>query len=153
MKQMYLKKLIFDTVVKLVSSSRRSLKFDSTKSYNPPFIQLAVLNHYKWKGARSVEMGTVVKNNDFFFFVCFWGTSGSFCSFFLCCPSQRSARSQVPSLGGNPPGDWQSVVGWGDAGFEPGTAGQQPGTLPLSYHASQEQWFIYYNNYILLPDF
>ncbi len=26
-----------------------------------------------------------------------------FCNFFLCCPSQRSARSQVPSLGGNPP--------------------------------------------------
>jgi hypothetical protein len=56
--------------------------------------------------------------------------------FFLCCPSQRSARSQVPSLGGNPPGHWQSAVGWGDAGFEPGTAGQQPGALPLSYHAS-----------------
>jgi hypothetical protein len=26
-----------------------------------------------------------------------------FRNFFLCCPSQRSARSQVPSLGGNPP--------------------------------------------------
>ncbi len=26
--------------------------------------------------------------------------------------------------GGNPPGDWPSAVGWGDAGFEPGTAGQ-----------------------------
>ncbi len=57
-------------------------------------------------------------------------------NFFLCCPSQRSARSQVPSQGGNPQGDWQSAVGWGDAGFEPGTAGQQSGALPLSYHAS-----------------
>jgi hypothetical protein len=27
-------------------------------------------------------------------------------------------------------------VGWGDTGFEPGTAGQQSGTLPLSHHAS-----------------
>jgi hypothetical protein len=26
-------------------------------------------------------------------------------------------------------------VGWEDAGFEPGTAGQQTGTLPLSHHA------------------
>ncbi len=39
-------------------------------------------------------------------------------------------------LGGNPPGDWQSAVGWGDAGFKPGNAGLQPGTLPLSHHAS-----------------
>jgi hypothetical protein len=31
--------------------------------------------------------------------------------------------SAIP--GGNPPGDGQSAVGWGDAGFEPGTAGQQ----------------------------
>jgi hypothetical protein len=30
--------------------------------------------------------------------------------------------SAIP--GGNPPGDWQSAAGWGDAGFEPGTAGQ-----------------------------
>ncbi len=42
--------------------------------------------------------------------------------------------SAIP--GGNPPGDWQSVVGWGDKGFEPGTAGQQSGALPLSHHAS-----------------
>jgi hypothetical protein len=38
--------------------------------------------------------------------------------------------------GSNPPGDWQSAVGWGDTGFEPGTAGNQSGALPLSYHAS-----------------
>jgi hypothetical protein len=42
--------------------------------------------------------------------------------------------SAIP--GGNPPEDWQSAVGSGDAGFEPGTAGQQSGTLPLSHHAS-----------------
>jgi hypothetical protein len=35
--------------------------------------------------------------------------------------------SAIP--GGNPPGDRQSAVGWGNAGFEPGTAGQQSGTL------------------------
>ncbi len=44
--------------------------------------------------------------------------------------------SAIP--GGNPPGDWQSAVGWGDPGFEPGTAGQQSGMLPLSHHASLE---------------
>ncbi len=74
----------------------------------------------------------------FFFSLYVFGEQAvNFRNFFLCCPSQRSARSQVPSLGGNPPGDWQSAVGWGDAGFEPGTAGQQPGALSLSYHASQ----------------
>jgi hypothetical protein len=45
-----------------------------------------------------------------------------------------SRPSAIP--GGNPPGDGQSTVGWGDAGFEPGTAGQQSGELPLSHHAS-----------------
>ncbi len=43
-----------------------------------------------------------------------------------------SQPSAIP--GGNPPGDWQSAVGWGDAGFESGTAGQQSGVLPLSHH-------------------
>jgi hypothetical protein len=38
--------------------------------------------------------------------------------------------------GGNPPGDWQSAISWGDSGFEPGTAGQQSGALPLSHYAS-----------------
>jgi hypothetical protein len=44
-----------------------------------------------------------------------------------------SQPSAIP--GGNPPEDWQLAVGWGDAGFEPGTAVQQSGTLPLSHHA------------------
>ncbi len=43
-----------------------------------------------------------------------------------------SQPSAIP--GGNPPEDWQSAVGWGDAGFEPGTAGHQSGALPLSHH-------------------
>ncbi len=81
--------------------------------------------------------------NFFFFFVCFWRTSGSFLNFLLCCPSQRSACSQVPSQGGNPPENWQSAVGWGDAGFEPRDcrttvwcATIELPCLPLSYHAS-----------------
>jgi hypothetical protein len=37
---------------------------------------------------------------------------------------------------GNPPGDWQSAMGWGDAMFELGTAGKQSGALPLNHHAS-----------------
>jgi hypothetical protein len=33
-----------------------------------------------------------------FFFICFWRSSSSFFhDFLLCCPSQRSAQSQVPS--------------------------------------------------------
>jgi hypothetical protein len=44
--------------------------------------------------------------------------------------------SAIP--GGNPPEDWQSAVGWGGAGFEPGTAGLQPDVLPLSHYAFLE---------------
>ncbi len=83
-----------------------------------------------------VRANFFVPTVQFFFSVYVFGEPAvHFRNFSLCCPSQRSARSQVPSLGGNPPGDWQSAVGWGDVGFEPGTAGQQPGVLPLSYHA------------------
>ncbi len=48
--------------------------------------------------------------------------------------------------GGNPPEDWQSAVGWGGAGFEPGTAGLQSDVLQLSHHA--ERKCIQSQNYI-----
>jgi hypothetical protein len=50
-----------------------------------------------------------------------------FSQFFPLLPlTEVSPRpSAIPD--GNPPGDSQSAVGWGDAGFEPGTAGQQSG--------------------------
>jgi hypothetical protein len=59
-----------------------------------------------------------------------------FSQFFPLLPlTEVSPRpSAIPD--GNPPGDGQSAVGWGDAGFEPGTAGQQSGALPLSHHDS-----------------
>ncbi len=47
------------------------------------------------------------------------------CNFLLCCPSTEVSPQPSAIRGGNPLGDWQSAVGWGDAGFEPGTAGQQ----------------------------
>jgi hypothetical protein len=50
--------------------------------------------------------------------------------------------SAIP--GGNQTWDGQSAVGWGEAGFEPGTAGQQSGALPSSHHASHpnlQYWF------------
>jgi hypothetical protein len=60
-----------------------------------------------------------------------------FSQFFPLLPlTEVSPRpSAIPD--GNPPGVSQSAVGWGDAGFEPGTEGQQSGALPLSHHASQ----------------
>ncbi len=80
-----------------------------------------------------------LSTKNFFSLYVFGEPAVHFRNFFLCCPSQRSARSQVPSLGGNPPGDWQSAVGWGDAGFEPGTAGQQPGAQrKIAWHMAGE---------------
>jgi hypothetical protein len=57
-----------------------------------------------------------------------------FSQFFPLLPltEVRPQPSAIP--GGNPSGDGQSAVGWGDAGFEPRTAGQQSGALPLSHH-------------------
>jgi hypothetical protein len=76
-------------------------------------------------------------NQGLFFFssICFWRTRGSFSSFSPLLPLTEVSSQPSAIPGGNPPGDWQSVVGWGDARFEPGTAVQQSGTLPLSHHA------------------
>jgi hypothetical protein len=49
-------------------------------------------------------------------------------SILLTLTKVSSQLSAIP--GGNPPGDRQSAVGKGDAGFEPGTAGQQSGAPP-----------------------
>jgi hypothetical protein len=43
-----------------------------------------------------------------------------FRNFLLCHRSQMSARSQVSSQGATHQEIWQSAVGLGDAGFEPG---------------------------------
>jgi hypothetical protein len=49
-------------------------------------------------------------------------------SFFVLCKflaNQRVISQPSAISGGRPLEDWQSAVGWGDAGFEPGAAGQQ----------------------------
>ncbi len=74
---------------------------------------------------------------DYPFFYMFFGEPAvHFSQFFPLLPltEVRPRPSAIP--GGNPSGDGQSAVGWGDAGFEPRTAGQQSGALPLSHHAS-----------------
>ncbi len=60
-----------------------------------------------------------------------------FTQFFPLLPLTEVSLRPSAIPGGNPPGDRQSAVGRGVAGFEPGTAGQQFGALPLSHHASQ----------------
>ncbi len=57
-----------------------------------------------------------------------------FLAFFIIFSSVAPNRGQVIPVG-NPPEDWQSAVGLGGAGFEPGTAGLQSDVLPLSHHA------------------
>ncbi len=59
-----------------------------------------------------------------------------FLQFFPLLPLTEVSPQPSAIPGGNPPGDGQSAVGWGDAGFGSGTAGQQSGALPLSHHAS-----------------
>jgi hypothetical protein len=54
----------------------------------------------------------------FFFFILFFGEPAVHFSKF-------SPLSPLTEVSPQPPEDWQSAVGWGDAGFEPGTAGKQ----------------------------
>jgi hypothetical protein len=64
------------------------------------------------------------------FLICFW----HFRDLLLCRCSQRSARSQEPSQVATIQ-NIGSLLGWGDAGFEPGAVGQQSDVLPLRHHA------------------
>jgi hypothetical protein len=52
-----------------------------------------------------------------------------FSQFFPLLPLTEVSPQPSAIPDGNPLGDSQSAVGWGDAGFEPGTAGQQSGAL------------------------
>jgi hypothetical protein len=75
--------------------------------------------------------------NIFFLFMFFGEPAVHFSQFFPLLPLTEVSPRPSAIPGGNSPGDGQSAVGWGDAGFEPGTAGQQSGALPLSHHASR----------------
>jgi hypothetical protein len=79
------------------------------------------------------------KEHKFFFLYIFFlaNQRSIFHNFFPLLPLTEVSPQPSAIPDGNPPRDSQSAVGWGDAGFEPGTAGQQSGALPLSHHASQ----------------
>ncbi len=47
-----------------------------------------------------------------------------FPNFFPLSPLTEVSPQPSTIPGGNPPEGWQSAVGWGDTGFELGTAGQ-----------------------------
>ncbi len=84
------------------------------------------------------QIGITVGFDFVFFLYMFFGEPAvHFSHFFPLLPLTEVSPRPSAIPGGNPPGDGQSAVGWGDAGFEPGTAGQQSGTLPLSHHASR----------------
>jgi hypothetical protein len=75
----------------------------------------------------STELQDVKERDVFFPYIFLANQRFISCNILLCRPSQRSACSQSAIKGGNLPGDLQSAVGWGDAGFKPGTAGRQSG--------------------------
>jgi hypothetical protein len=64
-----------------------------------------------------------------------------FSQFFPLLPLTEDSPRPSAIPGGNPPGDGHSAVGWGAAGFEPGTAGQHSGALPLSHHDVEPDLF------------
>jgi hypothetical protein len=74
----------------------------------------------------------------FFFLFMFLATNGSF----LISFSSSAPHRGQPAAKSHP--RWQPTrrlavsCGLGDTGFEPGTAGQQSGALPLSHHASNQ---------------
>jgi hypothetical protein len=67
-----------------------------------------------------------IQNNIFFSLIVFGGTEVPVVNILLCRPLEDSLQgSAIPD--GSPSKDWQSTVGWGDAGFEPRTAVLQSG--------------------------
>jgi hypothetical protein len=62
--------------------------------------------------------------NNFFLYMFFGEPAVHFSQFFPLLPLTEVSPRPSAIPGGNPPGDGQSAVGWGDTGFEPGTAGQ-----------------------------
>ncbi len=91
---------------------------------------------YNLKGTVLSDTGIGV--NFFFFFslYVFWRTSGPFFTILSSVAPHRGQPTAKCHPRWQPTRRWASAVGWGDAGFEPGTAGQQSGALPLSHHAS-----------------
>ncbi len=81
----------------------------------------------------------------FFSLIVFGGTEVPVVNILLCHPSEDSLQgSAIPD--GCPSKDWQSTVGWGDAGFEPrtavlqsGVATNEPPLLPIILHYS-DNW-------------
>jgi hypothetical protein len=90
-----------------------------------------IVSGRRWPSAmaNSPDMFNESKIKLFSFFICFWRTSGSF---FVIFSSVAPLRDQ-PAAKCHP--KWQPTrrlaVSCGEAGFEPGTAGQQSGALPL----------------------
>jgi hypothetical protein len=74
-----------------------------------------------------------------------------FRNFLLCCPSQRSARSHVPSQVATQQEIDRQLWAGGDAGFEPGTAGQQSGALSTILTPIFTSWFWISHN-VTVPD-
>ncbi len=72
----------------------------------------------------------------FFFFVCFWWTSGSFFVIFSSVAPHRGQPAAMCHPRWQPTRRLADSCGLGRRRIRPGTAGQQSGPLPMSYHAS-----------------
>ncbi len=104
---------------------------------------VSTLAGFQRKIAKEIKKAIKLKGRGkTFFFLCFWLTSSSFFVIFSSFVPHRGQPAAKCHPSGNLPGDWQSAVGWGDTGFEPRTAGQQSGVLPLSHHASRSSHHI-----------
>jgi hypothetical protein len=64
---------------------------------------------------------TVLRNNFFSLYV-FGEPADPFSQFSPLLPLTEVSPQASAIPGGNSPGDWQSPVGWGETGFETGTA-------------------------------
>jgi hypothetical protein len=82
-------------------------------------------------------------NMCFFSLYVFGKPAAHFSKFSSLSPLTEVSPQPCAIPGGNPPDNWQSAIGWGDTGSEPGTAGQQSGALPLSHHASPIRQYVH----------
>ncbi len=87
--------------IRITSRIRTKIEIASV-SKSIPQIELISENSRRQKVSLTVPLkcwyAARVKYLFIFFFVCFSESAVHFRNFLLCCPSQRSARSQVPSV-------------------------------------------------------
>jgi hypothetical protein len=91
---------------------------------------------------------TLIENNEeylrlvlvLFFSLIFYMDIRPFLCYGSLVAAQKASPKRCAITSGKPPGACQFAEGWGDAGFEAGTAEPQPGALPMRHRIIEKSY-------------